>query len=147
MAFLALESALVTHIGSTLNVPNLKVLTAADLAGVQESGQHVPAVHVVYGGCGIKDSQGRVEITENWLTVVAVRNVKTARSGEDARADAGPILDALFMALLGWQSTGVKPLLPITPPRPGFKAGFGYFPLAWSARLDKISMPCPTANQ
>lgn len=141
---LSIEPLLVARIESALDVPGLKVLTPADLAGVTTLAQHAPAVHVVYDGFSVREDKGLVEITERWLTVVAVRNVKSARSGEDARQDAGPIMDALFFALLGWQPAGVRPLEAVTPPRPGFNAGFGYFPLAWSARLKKIPTPCPT---
>jgi hypothetical protein len=143
---LALEPELVARIESALQVPRLKVLTRADLAGIKAASQPAPAVHVVYDGPGFSADGNSVEITERWFTVVVVRNLRSTASGEDARADAGPILDALFNALYGWQPTGVKPLLPVTPPRPGFDAGMGYFPLAWSARLKKIHMPCPGAN-
>lgn len=141
--FMSIEPLLVARIGQTVKVPSLKVITASELAGVKENAQPVPAVHVIYDGFTVHEDKGLVEIVERWLTVVAVRNLKTARSGEDVRQDAGQILAALFESLLGWQADGVKPLLPTNPPRPGFNAGYGYFPLAWSARLKKISMPCP----
>lgn len=142
--FMALEPLLVARIQGLVDVPGLKVLTAAQLAGVGENAQHVPAIHVVYNDFTAREDKGLVEIVERWLTVVAVRNVRSAKSGTDARQDAGPILDALFSALLGWQAPGVKPLLPLTPPRPDFNAGFGYFPLAWEARLKKFPLPCPS---
>lgn len=142
--FLALEPDLVQRIETAVIVPGLKVLTAAQLAGVQANAQPVPAVHVIYDGFAtLRAENGLAEIVERWLTVVAVRNVRSARSGADARADAGPILDGVFAALYGWQVSGVKPLQPILPPRPGFDAGFGYYPLAWAARLAKIPQPCP----
>lgn len=140
---LAIEPQLAERIGQRVAVPALKVLTAAALSGVTENAQPTPAVHVVYDGFSVREEKGLVEIVERWITVVAVRNVRSPRGGEDARQDAGPILDAVFAALLGYQPAGVKPLLPANPPRPYFNAGFAYFPLAWSARLKKIPMPCP----
>jgi hypothetical protein len=140
--FLAIEPLLVARISQRVIVPGLKVITAADMAGIKENAQPVPAVHVIYDGCTMREEKGLVEIVERWITAVAVRNLKSTRSGEDARQDAGQIMDAVFAALLGWQADGVKPLLPADPPRASFNAGFGYFPLAWSARLKKIPMPC-----
>lgn len=142
--FLAFESALTARIESAVIVPGLKVLTRSQLSGVQAASQPVPAVHVIPDDFAVTEDKGLVEIVERWLTVVVVRNVRNAASGEDARADAGPIMDAVFTALLGWQTDGVKPLLPAKAPGHGFTAGFGYFPMAWSARLKKIPMPCPT---
>lgn len=139
---LAIEPLLVERIRQVVNMPGLKVLTSAEMAGVKENAQPVPAVHVVYDGVSVREEKGLVEIVERWITFVAVRNLRSTRSGEDARQDAGPILDSVFFALLGWQAEGVKPLLPSTPPRPYFNAGYAYFPLAWSARLQKIPMPC-----
>lgn len=140
---LAIEPLLVERIRQVVGVQGLKVITSAEMAGVKENAQPVPAVHVVYDGVSVREEKGLVEIIERWITFVAVRNLRSTRSGEDARQDAGPILDAVFAALLGWQPTGVKPLLPASPPRPYFNAGYAYFPLAWDARLKKIPMPCP----
>jgi hypothetical protein len=144
--FMDLEPRLVERIRQSVDVTGLKILNGAELAGVKEASQPTPAIHVIYDGFTAREDKGLVEIVERWITVVAVRNVRSARSGEDARQSAGPIMDALFHALLGWQTDGIKPLLPANPPRPGFAAGFGYFPLAWSARLKKIPMPCPSMN-
>lgn len=141
---LAIEPLLVERIRQGVDAPGLKILTAADMSGFKENTQPVPAVHVVYDGVSVREDKGLVEITERWITIVAVRNLRSTRSGEDARQDAGPILDAVFAALLGWQAGGVKPLLPASPPRAGFNAGYAYFPLAWDARLKKIPVPCPS---
>ncbi|MFA7269837.1 MAG: hypothetical protein WC073_10875 [Sterolibacterium sp.] len=142
IGMLAIEPLLVERIRQEVIVPGLKVVTSAEMVGVKENSQPVPAVHVVYDGPVMRVEKGLVEIIERWITVVAVRNLRSTRSGEDARQDAGPILDAVFSALLGWQPVGVKPLLPSNPPRPYFNAGYAYFPLAWEARLKKIPMPC-----
>lgn len=145
MSFLAIEPEIVARLRAAVDVTNLKVLNAADLAGMQAAAQHVPAVHVIFDGFAtLRAEDYRVEVVERWLTVIAVRNVASAARGEDARADAGPIMDQVFAALLGFQAAGCKPLIPTQPPRPGFAAGYGYFPLAWLARAAKIAMPCPS---
>lgn len=140
---LAVEPLLVERLQAALGGMGVRVFRAADLSGVAQASQAAPAVHVVPDGFDIREERGLVEISERWLTVIVVRNVRSAKSGEDARQDAGPILDAAFAALLGWIPVEtVKPLLPSTPPRPVFNAGMGYFPLAWQVRLRKINLPC-----
>lgn len=142
--FMALEPLLIERINDRLrHIPALKILSGADLAGIDERAQPVPAVHVIFGGHQERVQDHLVERVERWLTVVAVRNARSQVSGQDARADAGPILTDLHAALLGWQPKGVKPVQPAAAPRPGFSAGFGYFPLAWEARFAKYPMPCP----
>lgn len=131
--FLALEPLIAARIRSVVVTPGLKVLAAADLAGLKANAQPSPAVHVIQGGHSVAVDGWLATITETWLTVVAVRNVRDAATGAAMRTDAGPILDALFAGLFGWRVDGVKPLVPAKPPRPGFEAGFGYFPLAWEA--------------
>lgn len=115
------------------------VLTAPDLAGVAEEQQKAPAVYVVYGGHQISQEQAEgsiVELQQTWHTVVVVRNVRTVRTGADVRADAGPIMGAVFRALTGWRpSNDMRKLRPINSPRAGYSKGYGYFPLSWTVKL------------
>ncbi len=148
MALLALEPLLLARIEAAMPVANLKVLSAADLDGVTEAAQHSPAVHVVPYGLRLVEQGTLITPVETWLTVLAVRNVRSQQSGRDARGDAAALLDTLFAALHGWQGEingqRLKPLRPVTPPRAGFRAGFGYFPLAWEAQLPALVAPCST---
>ena len=117
------------------------VLSAADLAGVAESKQPTPALHVLYGGYTpgeqLKGSQGRVQAShQRWVVVVAVRNLRTPHTGEDARGEAGPLLSAVLEALQGWRpSAEHTPLELAAGPAPGFSKGYGYFPLAFATRV------------
>ena len=115
------------------------VLSAADLAGVAEEQQVTPAVHLVYGGHRIAQDTAQglvVELEQTWHTVVAVRNVRTTRSGQAARADAGVIMDTVFGAFSGWKpGAGMRALRPTNPPRAGYSKGFIYYPLSWMLRL------------
>jgi hypothetical protein len=86
MSFFAVEQAMVDRIRA-IAVPGLKVLTAPELAGLKKASQPVPAVHVIPDGWTIGEKGGVAEITERWLTVVVVRNVRNAATGEDARAE------------------------------------------------------------
>lgn len=119
--------------------PRPHVLTAPDLAGVTEEQQLSPAVHIVYLGSALSQETGDgliTQIEQTWLTVIAVRHVASIRSGDAARADASVLLDAVWAALAGWRpSDDLRRLRPATPPRSGYTAGFGYYPLAWTTRL------------
>lgn len=147
-AFLDLEPLLVAHLREQLaDRPNVHILTAADLAKIDEKAQHTPAVHIVFNGLSVADEDFQVEVVEHWLTVVAVRNVGDTVAGQRARAEASPLMKAVWDALYGWRPDGtqIKALRPVTPPTPGYSIGFGYYPLAWSARHAKVSTPCTGA--
>jgi hypothetical protein len=138
---LSVEPLIVSRLEERLAVlaPSPKVLTAPDLAGVAEEQQVTPAVHVVYGGMRITQDQAEgaiVELEQTWFTIVTVRNVRDVRSGSANRVDAGPILDAVFTALTGWRpEQSTRRLRPTNAPRPGYSKGYGYYPLAWTLRM------------
>lgn len=140
---LGVEPLLADRLSAKVGVAGLRVLSAPDLDGMQAASQPVPAVHLVFGGFERMETEQRlVDIVETWLTVVVVRNARAAHRGADTRADAGSILDAVFAALNGWQPAGYRPLQATLPPRGGYDAGFGYFPLAWRVRR-MAGVPCP----
>lgn len=142
--FLALESVLVERLKNELP-ENVHVLTAAELSGVKENNQSVPAVHVIYGPSPVKavNPNGRSALIEQtWYTVVAVRNVRNVREGTDARIDASELADKVLAALMGWKATPAdQPLMLATPPLPGYSAGFMYLPLAWKAEVALTNPP------
>lgn len=146
-AFMAVEPLLEARIKAQLAMPNIHVLTAQDLSKVGERAQHTPAVHVIYGGLSVVVDKGLVGLAERWLTIVAVRHSGDNVGGQKARESAGPILNAVWLALHGWiPSADYKALIPTTPPDPGFSAGFGYYPLAWDCPFKKIPNPCPSST-
>lgn len=120
----------------------LKVLSAADLAGVAEGAQHTPSVHVVYngdvipGGDSVDEGNYHV-IQQRWIVVVAVRNAGNQRTGKAARDDAGPIISRVIKALSGWRpGQGLSPLRRVTAPGPAFTpGGYAYFPLQFEITL------------
>lgn len=136
MSFLATEAALVARLTERLPA-TVRVLTAADLASVAEGSQPTPAVHVVYQGHRVAErrADGRaLRLTQTWLTVVAVRNVRDARSGAAAREDASALVDAVFAALMGWQPDGLaRPLAAADAAQAAYVAGFMYLPIGWQA--------------
>ncbi len=117
--------------------PAVHVLTAAELAGVKESAQHTPAVHVVWSGFRVLESRGdgkAARLDHTWLVVAAVRNVQGTRSGAAARAEAGDLAARAGAALMGFRPPNVAgPMRLTSAPPAGFSGGFMYLPLAFLA--------------
>lgn len=116
------------------------VLSAADLAGVEEAKQVTPALHVLYDGDDLGDraADGADGIVrQRWLVIVAVRNARGQASGAGAREVAGPIILQVLAALGGWQPDEEHgELVRIAAPRPAFSpGGFAYFPLAFHTAI------------
>lgn len=140
--YLAAEGRIRDHLETELaDLAGLKVLSAADLAGVTEGAQHTPALHVIYMGDAVPQAdavdQPYQVLRQRWMVVVAVRNARTQRSGQAVREDAGPILSRVIRALSGWRpGQGLGALARTTAPAPAFTpGGFGYFPLQFETVL------------
>lgn len=119
--------------------PSVKVMTADDLEGVEESKQFTPAVHLIYQTYGVNESRPdgtQARITQPWLVVVATSRKKAIRAGDAAREDAGAIAMRVCAALMGFRPTGSsKPMQLVSPPDAGYSAGFMYLPLAFEAEM------------
>ncbi|MEW6490766.1 MAG: hypothetical protein AB1578_22995 [Thermodesulfobacteriota bacterium] len=142
--YLSAEALIVARLQS--KVAGVKaVLSAADLDGVAESAQVTPAVHVVFGGYRPTQErdEGRVQESEQvWIAVVAVRNLRTPKTGEHARETAGELCADVLAALQGWRPSAEHQPLKLAPgPRPGFSKGYGYFPLAFTTRVVTRGQP------
>lgn len=138
--FLAPEPFIVERLQGALVdlTPKVSVFTAADLAGVKEQGQHVPAVHVVWTGFKVVEAPRTdglvVKLRHTWLIVAVVRNVQNAKSGGAARDLAGELAAQAGAAVMGFRPPNVStPMLmaPNTPPA-YFRAGYMYLPLAFT---------------
>lgn len=138
--FLAPEPHLVALLKAALvdRVPAVHVLTEADLAGVQEAAQFVPAVHVVWNGFRVLEASTRgdkARLEHTWLCVAAVRNVAGVRNGEAARRDAGELLARAGAALMGAVVPNTAGPFRLAPaPRGSFSNGFFYLPLAFTVQ-------------
>lgn len=141
----ALEPVLVARLKVQLP-KGVHVLTAADLDKVAEASQPVPAVHIVYRGYRPTDARpdgAIVRLIHTWYAVVATRNVREIRSGQAARAEAGPLAGQVLLALMGFKPEGfAKPLLPVPAPGPGHSNGFQYMPLAFETET-VLKRPAP----
>jgi hypothetical protein len=143
--YLAAEALIIARLGAAQDGeidPPARALGAADLAGVEESAQVAPAYQVLYRGdvfAGEGDSEGGTQVVfQEWMTVIAVRNVRGGRTGAGARAEAGPLIARALRLLNGHQlSAGFSPLKRVLPgPAPAYSdAGFAYFPIVHRTQI------------
>ncbi len=150
--FLGLEPLLVARLEDALQpLPeNVRVLCVADMAGVLEKDLPKPSARIVYGGHQVVPSKdplppGWALIEQTWLVVPAVRNVRNIKAGTAGRADASPLIDAVWDALDGWRPGGGYSQLKSVSPglRPATVEGCTYVPLAFTTRFRR-NQTCPT---
>lgn len=114
--------------------PAVHVLTTADLVGVQEEAQFVPALHVVGNGFAVVEAQYRaMRLRHVWYVVAVVRNAASQRRTDAARRDAGALQTRAMAALLSEPLPGAAtPLTPTAAPAgvPS-KKGYYYLPSGW----------------
>lgn len=140
MAWLDLETRLIERLRGKL-AAKIHVLAVRDLAGVVESQQQVPAVWVTYSSYTPADehANGAVQNVElTWTVVVAVRNSRSSKASVASQGEAGPIMDAVLAALLGWRPGAPYSALRLTSPvarAEWNRDGFGYHPLSFTTRL------------
>lgn len=145
--YLALGALIIARLKDLdLGIPPANVISARDLTGVQEKAQLTPAVQVYYWGdllgAEAATKQGRL-ITQQWITVVQVKNARDQRSGEAARADAGPLAQSVITGLQGWRpGPGYGPMSRFAAPRPLYSpGGFLYVPLGWQSQISTQGNP------
>lgn len=144
--FITPEAAIVQRLTAALMTGSdacvRAVLTAPEMADVQESGQTVPAVYVVYRGWAVEgaDPQLRVTYRHRWVVTVAVGSKARMKESFDRHSEAGPIVRRVTAALHGWApAVGFSRLAPITPPAPAYSPGYAYFPLAFSTTATGVA--------
>ena len=99
----------------------------------QVSGK-LPAAFVGFDGESIGDmaGDGFAHVAgQRWLVVLAVGNYRRADTNKGVVDVAGPLLSSLLQALNGWKPVGFTELIRQAAPRPGYRAGVGFFPLVF----------------
>jgi len=112
-------------------------------AAIEEIADLVPAAPAAIllwdGDALVQDAGGgRVQsIDQRWLVCLVVRSAREAAANTGVLEIAGPLIAQTLRCLQGWTPDlpGARPLKRIEAPKPGFAAGYGYFPLAFAARL------------
>lgn len=136
--FTDIEQALVERLKTQLKetMPDVHVLTASELSDVEERNQPTPAVHVIYNGYRTGDTRpdGKAaQVSQTWLTVIAVRNLRKRGTGEAAREDAVELCEKVAGCLMGFRpQSAAGPLTLTNAPRSGASNGFSYVPLAFA---------------
>lgn len=145
--FMSLEPHLVDLLRSAVYgmSPAVHVLTAAELADVQEARQPTPAVHLVYGGYRIDQDIGSAwRLVHTWYAVAVVRSAAQVRSGAVGRQNVGQLAAAVALALADARVPGaVGPLTLITPPSASYSAPYSYLPTAVQAVTHFRKPPTP----
>lgn len=98
----------------------------------------LPAAFVGYDGDVLGDMTGEGSdhvAAQRWLVVLAVGNYRRADTAKGVVSDAGPLLAQLMAALNGWRPAGFTELIRQAAPRPGYRAGVGFFPLVFSTNV------------
>lgn len=98
----------------------------------------LPAAFVGFDGETIGDMAGNgtdYVAGQRWLVVLAVGNYRRADTNKGVVAAAGPLLSQLAAALSGWKPAGFTELIRQAAPRPGYRAGVGFFPLVFTTDL------------
>lgn len=118
-----------------------QVRLAASMQEIADWQPSSPAVWVVWDGDQIMDSAGRGQaqiVRQRWIVALIVRSAADAATGGGVIEAAGPLLSKLIELLMGWlpaSPVGARPLERIEAPRPGYGAGYGYFPVAFVAAI------------
>lgn len=141
---LDLEARLKARVEFLLDVP---VFTDPDLKALAERFARTPNgrfASVIWTGlnpigAGTGEEQ---DITHQFLVVLGIKNARDTQSGEAARADGQPLLDALLAGLLNWCPGDRYGRLQLERgPRPDFAAGYLYLPIAVSCRVTVRGQP------
>lgn len=132
--YLAAEPVLVERLKERLPA-TVQVLSAADLDGVKDTTQFVPAVHVLYGGHRLGKSPyvGCEQRLQTWACVLVVRN---RRGVAEQRLEAGDLLARIEEALLGYKpSAEHTPLIGQDAPKPAYAPGVIYYTLVYQTTI------------
>lgn len=105
--WLGAEPLIAARLGERLaDLPQVRLLTATDLAALEAGSVPTPSVHIIcHGDTAVRPlgAGHAADIGQTWLAVVCIRNVAgDLRSGTAARQDAGPLICRVARALMGW---------------------------------------------
>lgn len=118
-----------------------KIQGAPDLDFVAQEKSYSPSASVIYLGDSVATNAGgqggerKIQsVQQFWSVVLGVTVADSNGDGEEARAEAGPLLGQLINKLTGWQpSPDTKPLARSARQTPAvYHDGFFYYPLIFS---------------
>jgi PAS domain-containing protein len=113
-------------------------LKSGEIIHVDSSIHHLP-----FGGrpaalAVVRDITSQLRATEALASSEARWERLFAASGTGIAEDAGPLIDQVIDALLGWRpAVGMRRLTLEPMPEAGYSGGFAYYPLVWSSVLQR----------
>lgn len=113
------------------------VLTAADLADLEERQQQTPGVSVIYQGIVIDDTAHSSKAAKIRDRVgIVITETFTQYDAANLYAKAAPLTEQTIGRLIGWTPEGyMHPLTLAGAPEPLFtEEGFAYFPLEFDIK-------------
>ncbi len=109
--WLALEDALLAVLQGAVagSSPAVKVLSAAELAKVDEASAPSPALHLIYAGyTPVQDAGSALMLRHRWIVAVAVKNAGTLATGKALRAQLGQLQTKVIRAMLATKLPGAQ---------------------------------------
>lgn len=109
------------------------------LAAIEELTPAVPAALIMWDGDDITGTSGpgaAQVVRQRWIVVLAVRSAVMSNTGGGVITEAGPLLSGMIKALSGWAPSGLmRPMVRVSGIKPGFFAGYGFYPLTYTTTL------------
>jgi hypothetical protein len=132
--YFSAERAIVDRLAGTL--PEIKSAAGSHAGALVDDASRRPCVAVIYDGYEpMGRGEGKSMIRQRWRITIVV-DARNDKSGADARAAAGPIINKVISAVAGW-----KPLPELSPMELAagngaeYKNGVAAFSLVFSANL------------
>lgn len=117
----------------------IDVLPISSILQLQEKSIRNPSCFVMYAGDDAREKgmDGKLaRFRQRWLVIVATHH---AQGRDKTRNPAGEMMHLVLESLLGWQpSSRFTRLEAATPPKPGYGATFGYYPLAFETEVNVL---------
>ncbi len=136
-SYIDLEGLIVARLEARVTaLPAGRVLTLPDMTAIDERAQVTPALHLVFAGEHASEPpRGAIQqiATQQWIVIVAVRSAEDILTGAGARAAAGPLVEAVNQALIGWvPGPEYEPMFRTGGLRTTYRKGFLYYPQAFA---------------
>ncbi len=119
--------------------PDIEVRAPASLGELQEQSQGDLNLYLLYAGDLVvaQSSDGeQVQVDQQWMVVLSVRNASAQLDSSRSRAAAGPLIARLLRCLMGREPSAFSgPLIRGSGQAAGYSSSFAYFPFMFKTRV------------
>jgi len=135
---LVAEELIIERLENTID--DIKILSTADLSGVTERSQIIPAIHVVYAGYKLEtegqQSQSMAFIRQKWITMIVDRDIRSIKNGKTISPNAGIVHSQIIKSLFGYQLSPDHSFMRLESPQPPrYANNFAYYPIPFSTKI------------